>query len=126
MVFSDGGFHEEFGTERIVKEIRLVSPGMLVGEYPAAFARELILKWEFWSRRYGFDPSRWVVMLLRDELPETLRGGFGLHVGAIMTSRSTIPTVFNRVDHAKNFYEDRLLDAQFCRAEFTTFRKRAS
>lgn len=126
MAYSERRFHEEFGIERIVKEIRLVSPDLLVGNCPTAFARELILRWGFWSQRYGFDPSRWVVMLLRDEVPDVLRGGFGLHTGAIMTSRSTIPTMFNHIDYAKAFYEDRLLDAQFCRGEFASDGRKAS
>ncbi len=125
MAFSDGGFHEEFSTERIVKEIRLASPGMLVGEYPAAFARELILKWEFSSRRYAFDPLRWVVMLQRDELPEALRGGFGVHIGAVLTSRSAAPTMLNRMDHVNNFYADRLLEARLCKGEFASGRRKA-
>jgi hypothetical protein len=119
-------FHEEFSTERIVKEIRLVSPDLLVGNCPAAFARELILRWGFWSQRYGFDPSRRVVMLLRDEMPEALQTGFGLHIGAIMTSRSMTPTMFNRFDQAKRFYEDRLLDAQYCKGEFASPGRKAS
>ncbi len=126
MAYPERRFHEEFSTERIVKEIRLVSPDLLVGDCPTAFARKLILRWGFWSQRYGFDPSRWVVMLLKDEVPEELQGGFSLHVGAIMTSRSTTPTMLNRMDHAKNFYADRLLDAQSCRGEFASNGRKAS
>lgn len=41
MAHSERRFHEEFSTERIVREIRLVSPDLLFGNCPTAFAREL-------------------------------------------------------------------------------------
>lgn len=122
MVGPNSHFHEEFRPERVEREIRLISPGLLVGENPAAFARELMTMWEFGTRR-SFDPFRSVFMIVRDDLPENLRSGFGLHFGAVMTSASRIPTMLNSKDQLQSFYEDRLLDARLCQGEFAKLKK---
>jgi hypothetical protein len=111
-------FHAEFTTDRITKEIRLLSPGLLIGENPSAFARELVLRWGFWSKRWVFDASTWVVMLKRDDLPEKLQAGFGLHRGAVFTSASRTPTLLNTEAQLDDFYMDNLVDAQLRRGEF--------
>jgi hypothetical protein len=111
-------FHEEFSTDSILKEIRLLSPGLLIGENPSAFALEPVLRWGFWTRRWSFGTSRWVVMLKRNDLPEELRPRFGLHCGAVITSVSGTPTLLNNEVHLSNFYMDSLVDAQFRRGEF--------
>lgn len=123
MAYSERQFHEEFRPERIEREIRLVSPDLLIGDRPEAFVRELVTKWGFRHRDWIFGPSRWVVMVIRDEMPENLQTGFGLHFGAVMTSASRVPTLLNNEEQLQSFYEDRLHDARFCRGEFAGFKK---
>ncbi len=118
MGYPEKRFHEEFTTERIVKEIRLVSPNLLIGESPVAFAREMVLRWGFWSQRWFFDPSKWVCMLKRNHLPEELQTGFSLHYGAVITSVSLTPTLLNTESQLMDFYMDSLIDAQLRRGEF--------
>lgn len=120
MAHPEKRFHAEFTIDRIVKEIRLISPGLLIGENPVAFARELMLRWGFWSNRWSFDSSRWIIMLKRSELPEELRSGFSLHQGAVVTSVSRTPTLLNTESQLESFYMDTLIDAQSCRGEFAS------
>lgn len=120
MAHPEKRFHVEFTIDRIVKEIRLISPGLLIGENPVAFARELMLRWGFWSNRWSFGSSGWIIMLDRSDLPEELRTGFDLHWGAVVASVSRTPTLLNTESQLENFHMDALIDAQFCRGEFAS------
>lgn len=122
MAFSEKRFHQEFRPETIERQISLVSPELLAGDRPYAFVRELVTFWEFSTNDWGFKKSpHWVVKLVREELPESFQAGFGLHCGAVMTSASSIPTLLNNDLQLQAFYEERVLDARFCRGEFAGF-----
>lgn len=107
--------HELIRSETIVKKMRELSPDLINGSYPEAFAKELIAKWGYGETIFlgALGP---IAKVTKDDVPPALQIGFGKYCGAVITHKSQ--ALFSCQDYLQEYFENRLLDAQECKGDF--------
>jgi hypothetical protein len=99
--------HEFFRVETIVRKIRELSPSLLEGKHPEAFARELLTNWGY-GHTVSVGSAGSIAKITRDDVPIELQFGFGKYYGVAITHRAE--AIFSSPDHLQEFFENRLLD----------------
>lgn len=116
MGIGDKRWHELFRTETVLREIKDISPDLVTGSYPEAFAKELITKWGF-GDAVSLGSLGFVARVCRDDVPEELELGFGQYYGVGMTPISA--ALFHSQHQLQEYFEKRLLDARNRKGDFS-------
>lgn len=108
-------FNEWFRVESVIKRLDGLSPDLLRGKYPEAFCRELTTYWQY-GDAFVLNTCVYVARVSRDDVPEALRGGFGVYCGAVVTpSRVLVADSQEKLDE---IFEDSLLAVRDGKGEF--------
>jgi hypothetical protein len=107
--------HELIRIETIVRKMRELSPDLINGSYPEAFARELITRWGYGEAIFlgSLGP---ISKVSKDDVPPELQLGFGKYYGVVTTHRSE--AVFSCRGYLQEYFENRILDAQERKGDF--------
>lgn len=108
-------WHELFRIETVLRRVRDLSPDLISGQHPEAFARELVTRWGY-GEVVSLGSLGYVAKVSRVDTPEELAPGFAQYYGVGFTPYSA--ALFHTQDQLQEYFENRLLDAQDRKGDF--------